>query len=86
MALLWRADASDQAGSPISFDESSNSDVIKFFFVCENIVMRRKSRRIRRLNFYATFSKKLLNSTTVPTEKKVLCQTPQMILRWSRSP
>ena len=43
MVLLWRADASGQAGSPTSFDGSSNSDVVKLFFVYENVMMSGKS-------------------------------------------
>ena len=43
MVLLWGADAREQAGFPASFDVSSNSDFVKFLFLCENVVMRGKS-------------------------------------------
>ena len=43
MVLLWKADAGDEAGSLISFDGSTNADVVKFFFAYENVVMHGKS-------------------------------------------
>ena len=44
MVLLWKADADSQTGSsrPL-FDSKIDADVSKFFFVYENVVIRRKS-------------------------------------------
>ena len=42
MVLLGRADTSEQAGSSVPFDESSNSDGMQNS-VYENLVMRGKS-------------------------------------------
>ena len=44
MVLLWRADANSQAGpASLVFDSKHETDVVKFFFVYENVVMRGKS-------------------------------------------
>lgn len=43
MVLLWRDDAGDAGPSPFIFNGASDSDVTKFLFVYENVVMRGKS-------------------------------------------
>ena len=43
MVLLWRANADTSADpKPVTYDGSNGSDVSKFLFVYENIIMRGK--------------------------------------------
>lgn len=84
MVLLWRVDAEGKAGpAPIQLDGSSTSDVTKFLFMYENVIMRGKSpeEKVRDilcyLNstvfeiYYTTFSKDVVLTKDAGNWKEV---------------